>query len=125
MKKKQLGDVELEILNIVWKLKKATVSDVHKEILKHRESAYTSVMTMMQSLAKKGILNFEKVGRSYLYKAAEEPSAIRSNLLERTTDLVFGGSMVSLVQHMVKHEKLSEAELKELEEIIQSSRKRN
>jgi predicted transcriptional regulator len=123
LKKKQFGDVELEILNIVWKLKKATVSDVHKEILKHRDSAYTSVMTMMQNLAKKGILNFEKVGRSYLYEAAEDPSAVRSNLLERTTDLVFGGSMVTLVQHMVKHEKLSVEELKELENIILNSKK--
>lgn len=124
MKKRQLGDVELEILNIVWRLKKATVNDVHNEILKHRETAYTSVMTMMQNLAKKGMLSFTKKGRQYEYEAKEEPNAVRSSILERTANLVFGGSMVNLVQHMVKHEELSEADLSELEGIIQKSREK-
>lgn len=72
-----LGDSEMEVLGHVWELKTATVAQVQERILKKRKVAYTTVMTMMQNLAKKGYLQYEKDGMSYVYSAAIEPGQVQ------------------------------------------------
>ena len=118
MDKINLGDVELEILQIVWQLGEASVKDVQKEIQKNRKVAYTSVMTMMQLLTKKGYLTHHKVSRSYIYKALIDPEKVRSGLLQRTLDYVFSGSVTHLVQHMVKQKQLNADQLDDIKKLI-------
>ena len=63
--------VELEILQLVWNLKTATVRDVYEAILEQRRIAYTTVMTMMNIMERKGILRkAQQQGRAFIYKAA-------------------------------------------------------
>ena len=118
MDKINLGDVELEILQIVWRLGEASVKDVQEEILKNRDVAYTSVMTMMQHLTKKGYLMHRKVSRSYIYSAKIDPEEVRSGLLKRTVDYAFGGSVTDLVQHMVKQKQIDPDQLDEIKRMI-------
>lgn len=120
MDKINLGDVELEILQIVWGLGEASVKDVQDEIQKNRKVAYTSVMTMMQLLTKKGYLSHRKESRSYIYTANIDPEKVKSGLLQRTLDYVFGGSVTDLVQHMVKQKQLSSDQLEEIKSMIET-----
>lgn len=120
MEKINLGDVELEILQIVWRLGEASVKDVQLEIQKNRSVAYTSVMTMMQLLSKKGYLSHRKQSRSYIYTANIDPETVKSGLLQRTLDYVFGGSVSNLVQHMVKQKQLDSKQLDEIKNMIES-----
>ena len=114
-----LGDVELEILNIVWDRDEATVQDVVDEIRKHRDTAYTSVMTMMKNLAKKGVLKHRVDGRTYVYSAAVDPDTVRGNLLTDTVEKVFKGSAVELMQNLLDNEKLSKKEIEEIKRMIE------
>jgi len=45
---KPLGEVELEMLSIVWDKREASVNDVLNVMRQKRDIAYTSVMSMMQ-----------------------------------------------------------------------------
>jgi len=117
-KSPRIGDVEMEILQIVWSRGEATVQDVLDEILRKRRVAYTSVMTMMRNLSEKGLLKHRSEGRSYVYSAAVNPRTIKRRLLRDTVDKVFGGSSVELIQNLVDTEKLSEEEVRELKRII-------
>ena len=72
--KMSLGTLEKEILEIVWKLGKVTVKDVHDHILTdpNRELAYTSVTTVLRRLTKKGWLicqKQDKKGRAFQWEA--------------------------------------------------------
>jgi predicted transcriptional regulator len=117
-KSPRIGDVEMEILQIVWSRGEATVQDVLDEILRKRRVAYTSVMTMMRNLSEKGLLKHRSEGRSFVYSAAVNPRTIKRRLLRDTVDKVFGGSSVELIQNLVDTEKLSEEEVRELKRII-------
>ena len=113
-----LGETEMEVLHLVWELGHATVADVRERMLRHRDVAYTTVMTVMKNLADKGYLQFEKEGVTYVYSAARAPEDVRRSLLGELMEKVFKGSPGALVQTLVASEKLSDAEREEIKRII-------
>lgn len=113
-----LGETEMEILNHVWELGEASVSDVREKMLKYRDVAYTTVMTIMKNLADKKYLKFRKEGLSYIYSAAVQPEDVRFSLIDRLIDKVFKGSPKELVQTLVQNENLSEKDRREIKRII-------
>lgn len=68
--RKFLGDLECEIMELVWKLAQPTVTvrDVFNALRKEREIAYTTVMTTMVRLSEKGLLKIvDKIGLANCY----------------------------------------------------------
>jgi BlaI family transcriptional regulator, penicillinase repressor len=114
-----LGETEMEILNHVWSIGEASVSDVHQKIKEYRDIAYTTVMTIMKNLADKHYLKYRQEGRSYIYSAAIQPNDVRFNLIDRLVDKVFQGSPKDLVQTLVQNENLSEEERREIKKMIE------
>ncbi|MEM0963100.1 MAG: BlaI/MecI/CopY family transcriptional regulator [Bacteroidota bacterium] len=115
-----LGETEMEVLQHVWDLGSATVSDVHERILATREVAYTTVMTVLKKLASKGYLTYEREGHAYVYSAAQSPDKVRADILGGLLDKVFRGSRAALVQTLVRQEPLTEAEAERLRQIVES-----
>lgn len=66
-KQKALGPLEHQIMDIVWKQKKATVYSVVAELCQEKKLAYTTIMTVMSRLTKKGVLAREKKGKTFYY----------------------------------------------------------
>jgi BlaI family penicillinase repressor len=122
MKKRSLtplGETEMEVLQHVWDLKSASVADVRERILKEREVAYTTIMTVMKNLAEKGYLQYKKEGVTYIYSPAQEPENVRFNLIKDMVKKVFKGSPMQLVQTLVKGEDLTEEEKNEIRSMIE------
>lgn len=115
-----LGETEMEILNHVWKLGEASVTDVREQMLQSREVAYTTVMTIMKNLSDKSYLKYRKEGMSYIYSAAVQPDQVRFSLIDRLIDKVFQGSPKDLVQTLVQSENLTEEERNEIKKLIDS-----
>ena len=113
-----LGETEMEVLHHVWALGEATVAEVRERILDDRDVAYTTVMTVLKTLAEKGYLDYHKEGRSYVYQPAEEPDAVQHSLLQRLMEKVFQGSPSALVQTLVQREDLSDDEREEIKALI-------
>ena len=105
----------MEVLHIVWEMGKASVAEVHEKILSRRKCAYTTVMTVMKNLSDKGYLAYEKEGMAYIYSAAKPESEVKHSLLRQMLSKVFKGSPAELVQTLVEHEKLTDAEKAEIE----------
>ncbi len=68
---KLLGNLEKEIMEIMWKLKEAKVRDVLNSFRREKQPAYTTIMTVMARLSEKGILKRRMIGDSYVYKASQ------------------------------------------------------
>lgn len=113
-----LGETEMEVLHHVWALGEATVTDVRERILEDRDVAYTTIMTVMKTLAEKGYLTYHKDGRSYVYEPAQQPDEVQHSLLRRLMEKVFHGSPSALVQTLVQQEDLSDAEREEIKALI-------
>ena len=65
---KQLGSLESELMERVWDRGEFSVGDLHLEFA--TRLAYTTVMTTLDRLYKKGLLTRHKVGKAFLYAAA-------------------------------------------------------
>lgn len=66
--KNSLGTLESDIMNVIWKRKKAYVKEVAETLRFNRPIAYTTVMTVMDKLFKKGFLTRHKIGKAYQYR---------------------------------------------------------
>jgi predicted transcriptional regulator len=66
-----LGDLEAEVMEQVWRQGEATVRGVRDAInaTADKERAYTTVMTVMSNLDRKGLLMRRRDGKTYFYRA--------------------------------------------------------
>lgn len=62
-----LGFLELEVMRIIWRSEEISVREVVNIIREKRPVAYTTIMTVMDNLYKKGFLTRKKVKKSYYY----------------------------------------------------------
>ncbi|WP_026821244.1 BlaI/MecI/CopY family transcriptional regulator [Arthrobacter castelli] len=68
----QLGELEAVVMEHIWSLDRAVaVREVLEDLHEGRPLAYTTVMTVMDNLRRKGLLVREKDGRAYRYRAAQ------------------------------------------------------
>jgi BlaI family transcriptional regulator, penicillinase repressor len=109
---------ELEIMQIVWDRPAVTVRDVYEELRQRRKIAYTTVMTLMHILEKKGHLKKSTAERRHVYKAAQPRRQTVSALLKDFMDRVFNGSAKPLLVHLVSEGRLSKSEIEELRELL-------
>lgn len=67
-----LGDLEQAVMDILWRRREPmSVREVHEELSAERDLAYTTVMTVLDRLAKKGTAVRELDGRAWRYRAAK------------------------------------------------------
>jgi BlaI family penicillinase repressor len=113
---------ELEIMKVVWSREQATVRDVYEEMLEERKIAYTTVMTMMNVLERKGHLRKKAEGRSFLYRPTRSQRQVLGSMVREFVGRVFGGATGPLLAHLVEDEKLTDAELDALAKRIEEKR---
>jgi predicted transcriptional regulator len=116
---------ELEIMKVVWRLETATVRQVYEELLKQRRIAYTSVMTIMNILEKKGHLTRRQEDRAYVYLPAKPQKQVIGSMVREFIQRVFNGSAEPLLVHLVEDEQLTEQDVEEIRRTIKSSKKPN
>ncbi len=114
---------ELEIMQVVWRHPSVTVRDVYEELLQRRKIAYTSVMTMMGILERKGHLQKKRGEKAYLYRPTHPKSRVLRSLVNDFVGRVFNGSAKLLMVHLLENEKLSEVELEEIAGLMRDRRK--
>jgi predicted transcriptional regulator len=104
--------LELEIMNIIWDKGTSTVRDVYETLRARRQIAYTTVMTMMRILEKKGHLNVSRADRAFVYRPARSRQRVVGDMVREFVDRVFGGAAEPLLQHLVRDRHLTEEELR-------------
>ncbi len=95
-----LPTLELECMKALWALHDGTVREVRARLLPVRPLAYTTVMTVMDRLARKGVVEREKRGRAHLYRPTVAEEAMREHALGRLLENFFNGSRARLKEHL-------------------------
>ena len=114
-----LTEVELEIMHVVWELGDATVKQVHDVLSARRPVAYTTVMTMLGLLAKKGHLKKEETGKAFVYRPAHPKGRVVAKMLDDFVARVFHGSARPLVLALLKDRKISKRDLEEISKLAE------
>lgn len=116
--RKALGDLEAEIMELVWVEKEVSVREVHDRLGLGRDIAYTTVMTVMCRLSDKGLLEKEKVGKMYIYRPALSKEnfyqSIAGSIISGLGDELARASLVYFVDNLTETDADTLAELEDL-----------
>jgi len=95
-----LAPLELECMNTLWPMGEATVREIRDQLAPRRTRAYTTIMTIMDRLARKGVVERRKAGRAYVYRARLAAEDARTQALAQIVNNFFGGSKDALLAHL-------------------------
>ena len=91
-----LAPLELECLSVLWPLGESTVREIHGALAATRPRAYTTVMTIMDRLAQKGIVTRYKSGRAFRYRANLSAEEARLKAVGKIVDGFFDLSLIHI-----------------------------
>jgi BlaI family penicillinase repressor len=117
-----LGAQELAMMKVVWRLKDVSVREVYETLRERRPVAYTTVMTMMNTLEGKGYLKKELDGRAFRYRPAVPERRVVTRMVKEFVERVFDGSTAPLLAHLVTSTELSDEEREELRRLIDGAK---
>ena len=109
-------------MKLVWDAPAVTVRDVYEKLRERRTIAYTTVMTLMQILERKGHLKKSTDAKQHVYRAARPRQQTVGALLGDFVDRVFNGSPKPLLVHLVEDGRLSKADLDELRALVKEKK---
>src|SRR5260370_353995 len=89
-KELQWGRRERQIMDVIYRLGKASVTEVRAEL--PDPPSYSAVRGMLGLLEDKGFLRHQQHGLKYLYVPAEDPRQVRSSALKHVVKTFFGNS---------------------------------
>ncbi len=118
MTNKTLSEFEWQIMKILWKKSNATVREVHDEILKEQERAYTTVQTYMERLVGKNFLQKEKVGAINYYSPVVQEKEVRKSETKSLMQKVFDGSFSKMAAFLFDVEEVSEKDLERIKSML-------
>lgn len=109
---------ELEILQILWKRKSATVREVYEEISMTKECAYTTTLKLMQIMHDKQLVTRDNSQKTHLYAPNISKERTQKQLLGRIVHTLFSGSTSQLILQALGSDKPSPDELDEIQEML-------
>ena len=92
--------LELECLKALWGIGEGTVRDVLQVMVGNRKLAYTTVMTVLDRLEKRGGVSRRKQGRSFVYVPKLSREELRRFAVKEVVDRFFEGSEEALARFL-------------------------
>ena len=117
---------ELQALKVLWRRGRATVREIWGELSQtDQELAYTTVLSLLQTMEQKGLVGHEPVGRAYAYFATVARENTFQRLAGRFLDRVFDGAVDEYLVHAIECRRPSYEELDRLEKMICEAKRRS
>lgn len=119
----ELGELEREILSVIWRLGSVTAEQVREEL--DRPLKDSTVRTVLRRLEEKGYLAHTVEERAFIYRPAESRQRVAGRAVKRIVDWFCDGSVEALLVGMVDSRVLDRAELQRLAARIAEARKQS
>jgi predicted transcriptional regulator len=82
------GDLQIQVMGVLWRLGEGTVEQVRSALPRRYQGAYTTVQTVLNRLAERGLLSREKAGRGFVYR----PEVSEADYVSRTIEHALSGA---------------------------------
>ncbi|MDI6716264.1 MAG: BlaI/MecI/CopY family transcriptional regulator [Actinomycetota bacterium] len=113
-----MGELEADIMNVVWRLGGASVKDVFEELYPTKRLAYTTIMTVMSRLANKGILKQDRSNTAYMYTPKIDQQEMANTMISQVIDKVLGGDVMPALTFLLQRSEMDEAEIEKIKKAI-------
>lgn len=114
----QPTEVELQILNILWRMSGATARQVHNELTESKGTTYSTTVKMLSVMLDKGLVKRDESVSPQIYRAASGQKVTQKRMLTDLVEKVFDGSSLSLVLQALSSGKASAEELAEVRKMV-------
>lgn len=118
----QISEAEFEVMKIIWKYAPISTNDITEKLLQTTAWSPKTIQTLIKRLVTKGALSYEKEGRVFVYTPlVKENEYIRqesNTFLKRYYD----GNITSMLASYLEDDKLSEAEIDNLRDLLSNRR---
>ncbi|NIR48607.1 BlaI/MecI/CopY family transcriptional regulator [candidate division KSB1 bacterium] len=111
---------EAQIMDIIYKLGEASVTDVLNKL--PDPPGYNSIRVLLTILEKKGYLTHRREGQRYIYVPTELPDKAKHSALDHVIKTFFDGSKPKVVSALLDS-KITERELNELSKMIEQAKR--
>jgi predicted transcriptional regulator len=118
MNHREPSRLEMQVLSVLWERGPSPVRTVLAEMPDGKARAYTTILSVMQVMEKKGLLSHVAQGNAHVYQARVSRQEVTGPLLRGLVRQVFGGSPATVLQHLLAEERVTPGELDEIKEII-------
>lgn len=119
----ELGSLQRAVMNVLWEKDQATVAQVRQTLGGSKIPAYTTVLTVLQKLEKKGWVRHRAEGRTYIYSAKPSRQTEGTKSLKGYVDRVFQGNPLLLFEHLMDDERIDNETLNALKKMIDDKHK--
>jgi len=120
----ELTGAEWAIIQAVWDNEPCAAPTIQEALQSQKNWTYSTVKTMMDRMAAKGLLKTERVRNLILYRSAVTRAKAQKSEVMRMVKRVFDGALTPMMQFLLDNPSLSESELRELEELIKGRKER-
>ena len=114
---------ELEILHVLWEKDKATVREVHENILKFKDAGYTTTLKLMQIMFEKGLVTRDDSSKTHIYTPNVSREKTQNQFLGKMINNLFGGSSTQLVMQALGNHSPNKEELNEIQALLDNLKK--
>ena len=114
---KELTKAEEQVMQILWKLRKAFVKDMIAHF-GNPKPAYNTVSTIIRILEKKGFVSYKSYGNTYEYFPLISKKEYSSIYLGNFVNNYFGNSYKSLVSFFASEKQISIKDLEEMKQLV-------
>lgn len=117
-----ITEAELEILQVLWDKKEATVKEVHEELSTEREAVYTTTLKQMQVMYEKGLLKRDDSRRQHIYYPDVDIKRVQRKFMDKVMKNLFSGSAGELVMNALSNYKTTPEELDQIKNLIEKAK---
>jgi predicted transcriptional regulator len=118
VKKPQPSNLELQVLSVLWDHGPATAREVLEAMPDGKQRAYTTILSVMQVMEKKGLITHTSRGNTHVFKPTASRRQTLQPVLQGLVTNVFGGRVSSVLQHLLANENVDESELDEIRRLL-------
>jgi predicted transcriptional regulator len=115
---KEPSRLEMQVLALLWERGPATVREVQEALPDGKTRAYTTVLTVLQVMEKKGLLTHVSQGNTHVYQPTTTRRQTLGPVLKNLVRQLFGGSPATAMQHLLAESEVSPEELAKLKQLI-------
>lgn len=117
-----LGELELEVMQLVWDRGEITAEQVREELT--RSAKESTVRTVLRRLEEKGFVTHSIDGRTFVFRAAEARQEVAARAVKRIVDWFCKGSVEDVLVGMADARMLEPRTLEELAKRIKAAKAR-
>ena len=121
----RLGDLQLQIMQVLWQRGEAAVAHVHEALGGNNNFAYTTVATMLRKMGTRALVAHREEGRTFVYRPKVAADTVSRSMADHLVDRLFEGSLTNAVNHLLSTREVSAEELRELERLIAQRKKKS